>query len=303
MKSSNRLTFLLILLFAAVGLALAEKADAKLRIVASTTDLGSIAEMVAGDNVQIDVICRGPADPHFVQLLPSYMVKVGRADIYLMVGMDLDYWANQIIDGSQNGDLVIVDCSKNIDPMEVPKTRVDASMGDIHVQGNPHYWLAPNNGIRIAEVITDALKQVDPEKSADYDAGFTNFQSALEAKVAEWNIASEPLEGKEIVTYHNSWPYFARYFGIKVVGFVEPKPGIEPTPSHTARLITLMNARDIKVIGKEPYFSDRAPKSIARQTTAQVLDLPTSVEGVKAAKDYFALFDTLIATLAEELTQ
>jgi ABC-type Zn uptake system ZnuABC Zn-binding protein ZnuA len=288
---------------ALVWISAASLSQAKVRIVASTTDLASIAEMIGGDNVKVESICRGPADPHFVQLLPSYMIKVGRADIYLQVGMDLDYWANQIIDGSQNAKLVIVDCSQNIDPMEVPRTRVDASMGDVHIQGNPHYWLAPNNGIPIAQVITEALQQVDPKNASAYAAGLESFQSALQAKMEEWEAAADLLAGKEIVTYHNSWPYFARYFGVKVVDFVEPKPGIEPTPSHTAQLITLMNSRGIKIIGKEPYFSDRAPKSIARQTNAQVVDLPTSVGGVKEASDYFALFDTLVDTLTKALAE
>jgi ABC-type Zn uptake system ZnuABC Zn-binding protein ZnuA len=288
---------------ALVWISAASLSQAKVRIVASTTDLASIAEMIGGDNVKVESICRGPADPHFVQLLPSYMIKVGRADIYLQVGMDLDYWANQIIDGSQNAKLVIVDCSQNIDPMEVPRTRVDASMGDVHIQGNPHYWLAPNNGIPIAQVITEAPQQVDPKNASAYAAGVESFQSALQAKMEEWEAAADLLAGKEIVTYHNSWPYFARYFGVKVVDFVEPKPGIEPTPSHTAQLITLMNSRGIKIIGKEPYFSDRAPKSIARQTNAQVVDLPTSVGGVKEASDYFALFDTLVDTLTKALAE
>jgi ABC-type Zn uptake system ZnuABC Zn-binding protein ZnuA len=175
---------------ALVWISAASLSQAKVRIVASTTDLASIAEMIGGDNVKVESICRGPADPHFVQLLPSYMIKVGRADIYLQVGMDLDYWANQIIDGSQNAKLVIVDCSQNIDPMEVPRTRVDASMGDVHIQGNPHYWLAPNNGIPIAQVITEALQQVDPKNASAYAAGLESFQSALQAKMEEWEAAT-----------------------------------------------------------------------------------------------------------------
>jgi ABC-type Zn uptake system ZnuABC Zn-binding protein ZnuA len=169
------------------------RSEAKVRVVTSTTDLASITEMIGGDHVKVESICRGPADPHFVQLLPSYMVKVGRADVYLKVGMDLDYWANQIIDGSQNGGLMIVDCSQNIDPMEVPNTRVDASMGDIHIQGNPHYWLAPNNGIPIAEVITDALKHVDPENSPAYDEGLRDFRTQLTADWQRDNHISQQL--------------------------------------------------------------------------------------------------------------
>lgn len=275
---------------------------AKIRIVASTTDLASIAQMIGGDNVQVESICRGSADPHFVQLLPSYMVKVGRADIYLKVGMDLDYWANQIIDGSQNGKLVIADCSQYINALEIPKTKVNASMGDIHLRGNPHYWLDPSNGALIGQVIVETLDRVDPKNSEMYDAGFESFQTQLEAKIVEWHETGGPMEGKDIVTFHNSWPYFAQFFGINVVGFVEPKPGIAPTPSHTAQLVSLIKDRGVKVIGKEVYFSDRTPKSIARQTGATVVDLPTSVDGVKSATDYFTLFDSLIALLTPPLT-
>lgn len=279
------------------------QATAETRIVTSTTDLASIAELIGGEHVKVESICRGAGDPHFVQMLPSYMVKVARADIYLRVGMDLDFWANQIIDGSQNGKLIIVDCSQNIEPMEVPRGRVDASMGDIHIQGNPHYWLDPRYGINIGEVILSALKQADPKNSAAYDKGFENFKVRLEAKIDEWQIASEAINGKEIVTFHNSWPYFARFFGIRVAAFVEPKPGIAPTPSHTAQLIEMMSDRDIKVIGREPYYSDRTPKSIAQQTGGEVIVLPTSVKGVDEAKDYFMLFDTLLARLTDALEE
>jgi zinc/manganese transport system substrate-binding protein len=225
------------------------------------------------------------------------MVKVARADIYLQVGGDLDYWANQIIDGSQNGKLFIVDCSKNIEFLERPMTRIDASMGDIHRQGNPHYWLDPENGKLIAGTIADALKHVDPSNAADYDAGLERFLTAIDRKMEEWRQSAETLHGREIITYHNSWPYFCRAFGIKVVGFVEPKPGIEPTPSHTAQLISLIQSSGIKIIGKEPYFSDRTPNSIARQSGATVVDLPPSVGGSKQAADYLSLFDTLLSIL------
>ncbi len=298
MKIKSMVTMVALVFLVTVG-----RAEAKVRIFASTTDLASIAEMIGGSHVEVESICRGPADPHFVQLLPSYMVKVGRADIYLKVGMDLDYWANAIIDGSQNGKLLIVDCSKNIEPLEVPTSRVDASMGDVHIRGNPHYWLDPRYGTAIGEVITNALKQVDAGNTGSYDQGFRDFQTKLEARLVEWQKTAGPLVGKEIVTYHNSWPYLARFFGIRVVEFIEPKPGIEPTPSHTARLIDMMNDRGIRVIGKEPYFSDRTPKSIAQQTKGRVVVLPTSVDGVKGATDYFTLFDTLLATLATALKE
>lgn len=290
----NRYVLIIAALLLCVG---AASGFAKIRVVASTSDLASIADLIGGDKVKVDAIVNGKSDPHFVELLPSYMVKVARADIYLKVGADLDYWADQIIDGSGNGKIRIVDCSQRVEMQEVPTVRVNASMGDIHVQGNPHYWLDPNNGLLVAQTITDALVQADAKNAAAYEAGLAAFSEKMEAKKVEWSRRAASLQGAEIVTYHNSWPYFCQAFGVQVVGFVEPKPGIEPTPAHTASLIDLVKERKIRVIGMEPYYSDRAPKTIARQTGATVVEMPTSVGGVDGASDYFSLFDTLIGVL------
>ncbi|MFH1755087.1 MAG: metal ABC transporter substrate-binding protein [Candidatus Latescibacterota bacterium] len=279
----------------------ASPVHATIRIVASTTDLASIADYIGGDKVRTESIASGKANPHYVEVLPSYMVKVARADIYLKIGMDLDMWANYLIDGSRNGHLVVVDCSEDIEILDKPTRKVDASMGDIHPSGNPHYWLNPDNGIKIARAILAALKQVDSQNSDYYDKNFASFAGKIERKKIEWLEKARPLVGLNIITYHNSWPYFCRSFGIQVVGHVEPKPGIEPTPSHTAKLVQLIKASNIKIIGKEPYFSDRTPNSIARATAAKVVDLPPSVGGVDGASDYFRLFDTLLDILLAEL--
>lgn len=275
----------------------ATPAAAKVRIVASTTDLASIAEFVGGDRVDVTSIAKGKADPHYVEVLPSYMIKVKRADIYLKVGLELDRWAQRIIDGSRNDDLVVIDCSSRIEPLNVPTQKVDASMGDVHPQGNPHYWLDPANGLIIAEMIVEALVAVDGGNAGHYEEGLRAFQSKLEVKRSEWESTAAPLNGMEIVTYHDSWPYFSHAFGLEVVGFVQPKPGIEPTPSHTAKILDLVNARGIRVIGIEPYFSKRAPETIARASSSRVVDLPPSVGGADGADDYFSLFDTIINTL------
>jgi len=294
MKPKTLIIVLLAVLFAAPAGALA-----KVKVVASTSDLASIAELIGGDLVEAEAIVNGKKDPHFVEVLPSYMVKVGRADVYLKVGGDLDYWADRIIDGSQNSGLLIVDCSQNVEFLEKPTTRIDASMGDIHRQGNPHYWLDPANGTIIAETIAASLSRVDPGNSAAYERGLEEFRSRLEAKTEEWRRVAEPIRGMEIITYHNSWPYFARAFGIEIVGFVEPQPGIEPTPSHTAQLISMIRSRNIKIIGKEPYFSSRTPDSIARQTGASVVEMPPSVLGADDATDYFMLIDSLLLRLVK----
>lgn len=271
--------------------------SAGVKVVASTADLKSITEYIGGDHVSVKAIVSGKSNPHFVEVLPSYMVMVARADLYLSIGLELDYWAKPIIDGSRNGRLVVVDCSEGIDVLEKPTVKVDASMGDIHPQGNPHYWLDPGNGLVIARNIERALSRVDPSHSTDYRQALENFEHELSLKMSIWRRESEYLKDLEIIAYHNSWPYFAKAFEIWVVGFVEPKPGIEPTPSHTAELIDLAKARDIKLIVKEPYYSNRTPLVIARATGARVVDLPLSVGGTEGATDYFSLFETILVSL------
>ena len=272
---------------------------AKVRIVASSPDLASIAGIIGGDKVEVQSISRGTMNPHFVEVLPSYMIKVKKADIYLRVGMDSDIWAQQIIDGSRNGKLIIVDCSRGISPLNVPTRQVDASMGDIHPSGNPHYWLDPDNGLIIARNIHAALDQVDAENAEHYRRGLEEFERRLQAAKTRWAQRAATVKGMEIITYHDTWPYFSDAFGVTVAGWIEPLPGIEPTPSHTARTVELIKARNITVIGVEPYFSMRTPDSISRQTGASVVILPTSVGGVEEAEDYFGLFDAILTRLTE----
>lgn len=293
----KRIAYTIAIAFVVALGGLVTNADARIKVVTSTTDLASITELIGGDLVDVTSLAKGTADPHFVEVLPSYMIKVKRAKVYFKVGLDLDRWADQIIDGSRNNDLVVVDCSKSILPLNVPTRKVDASMGDVHPRGNPHYWLDPDNALKIAEEVTDALVGVDGKNADRYRAGLEAFRSKLDEKRGEWAKEAAPLKGLEIVTYHDSWPYFSRAFGIDVVDFVQPKPGIEPTPSHTAQLVELIRSRHIKVIGVEPYFSRRAPDTIARETDARVVELPPSVDGADGTGDYFALIDTLIRTL------
>jgi len=276
---------------------MATSAQAKLNVVASSSDLAAIAKSIGGDLVSAKYIVDGRSDPHFIEVLPSYMVMVTRADVYLKIGLGLDFWAQPIIDGSRNGRLKIVDCSRGISVLEKSSEPVNASMGDVHPQGNPHYWLDPANALIMAHNIAEGLAASDPANAGAYNDGLAKFTELLNDKIVTWQQDAAPLQGIQIITYHNSWPYFCRAFGIKVAGFVEPKPGIEPTASHTAEIIDLVKAQGIRVIGKEPYFSDKAPKSIAAATGALVIDLPPSVSGAPGMDDYFSLIDTLIARL------
>lgn len=277
------------------------QAAAAVQVVTSTTDIKSIAEFIGGDRISVKSITTGKDNPHFVEVLPSYMLMVSKAALYLKIGLGLDFWADPIIDGSRNGRLVVADCSEGVEVLEKPSGPVDASMGDIHPQGNPHYWLDPRNGLIMARNIEKALVGIDPGNATFYEANLQKFERELETKIETWQKAAEPLKGLEIITYHNSWPYLGRFLGFKTAGFIEPKPGIEPTASHIAELIDLMKSRGIRVIGKEPYFADNAPRVIAARTGARIVDLPPSVGASAGVSDYFSLFDTLLSRLISAL--
>jgi ABC-type Zn uptake system ZnuABC Zn-binding protein ZnuA len=277
-------------------------AQETVRIVTSTEDLASIARMVGGDLVTVESIAKGTQDPHFVELLPSYMVRVRRADMYVKVGMSLDYWAQPIIDGSRNSRLIVVDASTAIPSesrLEIPAGKVDASMGDIHPQGNPHYWLDPANGGLIAGAIAEGLGRAAPAHAKDWGAGLARFRSDLERRISGWKAQAAPLQGLRIVTYHRSWPYFARAFGIVVVDHLEPKPGVKPSPKHLASLIRQVEALDVALVAFEPYFEPKTPELVSRETGIPAIRLPPSVGGVPEVRTYFDLFDHNLRVLKE----
>ncbi|RMF09939.1 MAG: zinc ABC transporter substrate-binding protein [Candidatus Neomarinimicrobiota bacterium] len=270
---------------------------AKVNIVASITDLADIAATIGGKEVKVTAIAKGTQNPHYVEVLPSYMLKVRRADIYLKVGMELDLWSQQIIDGSRNGRVRIVDCSQNIKRLEVPTGKVDASQGDIHRLGNPHYWLDPENGVIIAETITEALSAVDPKHQELYQTNLEAFRRELESRLRRWQEEYADLQGKNIIFYHNSWPYFAQRFGLKTVGFVEDKPGIPPTPAHLNDLMEVIRQQGVRIVAMEPYFSDRAPEFLREKTGIRVVKLAQSVGALPGADSYLDLFELNLKTL------
>ena len=274
-----------------ISLVLVSFSWGKVNIVSSTTDLAAIAKEIGGEYVKVESIAKGTQDPHYVEVLPSYMLKVKRAQIYLKVGMELDLWADHIIGGSRNRDLVIVDCSENIEALEVPTGKVDASMGDIHSFGNPHYWLDPQNGILIAETITQALVRQDSKHSEYYMNNMDVFRKSVEKKMAIWKEEFAVLSGTKLLYYHNTWPYFNHRFGLIPREFVEPKPGIMPTPNHVDHLVKLIDEEGIRVLAMEPYFSDTAPNYLAKKTGISVLKMAPSVGGQPGTDTYLEMIE------------
>ena len=271
----------------------------KVRIVSSTTDIADIVKIIGGDHVAVTSIARGNQDPHYVEILPSYMLKVRKADIYFMVGMELDLWAQQIIDGSRNRKVMVVDCSVEINKMEVPTGQIDASMGDIHRFGNPHYWLDPVNGKLIARMVAEKLINHDSKNAEQYQSNLTQFENDLNSAISIWTKRFSDLRNKNIIFYHNSWPYFSKRFGLKTVDFLEPKPGITPSPSQLNQVINQIKENEIEVIASESYFSDRAPKFIESKTNVITVKLAQSVGAIEGADSYINLFETNLLILAK----
>jgi zinc/manganese transport system substrate-binding protein len=275
-------------------------AHATVKVVTSLPDLADIAQQIGGDRVKVDFIVKGNQDPHFVEVKPSYMMKLKSADIFFTVGMELEIWAPQLVDGSRNSNLNVVDLSRGIQKLEVPAA-VNASLGDVHRFGNPHYWLDPRNIRVIADEMVDALAKVSPGDESFFRSNADAYLKKLDEKIAGWQAQMKPFSGSRIITFHKSWSYFANWLGLVIVAQVEPLPGIAPTPSHTADLIQLCRQGNIKAIIVEPFYDMSAPEQIARSTAAKVLQLPTSVGGVDQAKDYISLMDYNISTLSAAL--
>jgi ABC-type Zn uptake system ZnuABC Zn-binding protein ZnuA len=272
-------------------------ASAKLRIAASITDLASIASAVGGDQVECFSIARPTADVHHVEVLPSYMVRVSRADVYLKVGMQLDQWADQIIDGSRNDHLVIVDCSRDISALEKPTGQVNASMGDVHPNGNPHYWLDPRNGAIVATEVAEALGKVDPAHAADYQSRAEAFTKQVDSEMTKGKGIISTLPSNVVITYHSSWVYLASAFGLEIAGTAEPIPGIPPTAKHLQDLVDLIKQRKVGLFLQEPYFSDDAGQFLSRQTGLRVIKESPSCD-TEAAGSYLSHIDQLLQLMA-----
>ena len=278
-------------------------AEAALNVVTTTSDLASIVSEVGGDKIAVESLARGYQDPHFVEAKPSFVLKLNKADLLVVVGRDLEIgWLPALINQARNARIQpgadgYFDASLTAKILDLPTGQLTRAMGDVHPLGNPHYWLDPENGRAIAKAVQAKLSQKDPANAPYYAQRAADFDRRLSEAQQRWKSMMAPYKGIKVVTYHRSWANFADAFGIDVIGYVEPKPGIPPTPQHTLDVIQAMRAQGIKLIIVEPYFDSKTPNSIASQTGGSVLVLPPSVGGVPAASDYLKLFDTNISLL------
>jgi zinc/manganese transport system substrate-binding protein len=284
-------------------------AQSKLNVMTTTEDLASIAREVGGDRISVDFIARGYQDPHFVEAKPSFILKLQRAQLLVVVGRELEVgWLPPLVQQSRNarvqpGASGYLDASLQARILDIPQGQITRAMGDVHPLGNPHYWLDPENGKVIARAIAGKLAQLQPNDKAYFDQRLADFTNRLSEAEKGWLAAMAPYRGVKVVTYHRSYTNFADRFGLNVIGYVEPRPGIPPSPRHTLDLINEMKAQNVKLVLVEPYFDLKTPNSIGRQTGAQVVVLPPSVGGEKEITDYFKLFDYNVGLLVKAIKQ
>ena len=295
-----------LLLFASTLVAASSYA-AKLNVITTTADLASLTTEIGGDRITVTSIARGYQDPHFVEPKPSFLLQLRKADLLEVVGAELEIgWLPALLDQSRNqkirpGSAGYLDLSAGVEILDRPTGTVNRSMGDVHPSGNPHYWLDPANAIRMATMISARLSQLQPADAPYFAARLQTFKQRINAANKRWTAALAPYRGVKIVTYHNSWPNFVRRYGLNVVGYVEPKPGVPPSPAHIFSLINLMKANKVKVILVEPYFDLKTPNAIAAKTGAKVVTMLPSVGGTPQVGDYFKLFDRNVNELVKAL--
>ena len=283
----------------------AQGAD-KIRVVTTTTDLKALTEAVGGGLVEVDALARGNQNPHDLEVRPSLMVKVRRADVLVLNGLELDQWADVVVQGANNPKVIPgapgrVDASAGILVLEVPTTRVDRSMGDVHPVGNPHYSLDPGLAPAVTANILEGLVRVAPEYRAMFERNRAEFLGRLEPALRSWSATLAPFKGAPVVVYHAQWAYLLARFGLTQVGTVEERPGIPPAPGHVAKLIQLMKDEKVKVIIVEPWSDYKLAERVAQEAGGQVVLLATGVGAVKGAETYLDAVDYNVKTLAKAL--
>ncbi|GAN33856.1 MAG: zinc ABC transporter substrate-binding protein [Candidatus Brocadia sp. AMX2] len=275
-------------------------AHAKLNIVATTSDLGSLAKEIGRDKVEVTNIAKPTEDPHFVDAKPGFIVKLNKADMLIEGGLQLEIgWLPNLVIGARNQKILVGNpgyliASTGIQTLEVPDPSVTRAAGDIHPFGNPHFMLDPLNGKIVATHICDRLCEIDATNCNYYKDNLKDFTKRLDQKFSEWQKMLEPFRGTKIVTYHKTFPYFAQRFGLNVAGALEPKPGIPPSPAHINNLVPMMKNEGVQLILIEQFRERKIPEFVAERTGAKVVVLPIMVGGQKEIEDYLSLFDYTI---------
>ena len=281
-------------------------AQAKLNVVTTLPDFAALAREIGGDKVEVSTMAKPTEDPHFVDARPSFVVQLRNADVLIDGGAELEIgWLPPLLQNARNSKIEAgkpgrVNASQGIRLMEVPAALTRAA-GDVHALGNPHFMVDPIIAKTVAQHIAQAFAALDPADAASFEANYKKFEAEINAKLQEWGTAMLPFKGQHVVAYHDSWPYFAHRFGIEIDVFLEPKPGIPPSPSHLAEVIGQIKAQKIKAIIVEPFHDRKIAEKVANSTGAKVVDFAQYPGGLPNTETYVKLIDALVSRLSAAL--
>lgn len=290
----------------ALALLAAMPASAALKVVATTSEYGALATQLGGARVSVTSIAKPTEDPHFVDARPSQIVALNRADVLIEGGAELETgWLPPLLDGARNSKILTggpgrVVASEGVQLLDIPLA-ADRSQGDTHVAGNPHFMLDPLNARVVAAHIVRVFSALDPAGASVYKANLAQFDSSLQAKMTEWTTALKPYAGRPIVTYHPTWRYFGRRFGLVADTFLEPKPGIPPSPPHLAKVMHKMQTENIRVLLVEPYQPRKTAEAVASRTNAVIVEVCQFPGGLPGTQTYLSLIDTVVKRIAQAL--
>jgi len=290
----------------AVFTAFTGTARAKLNVVTTLADYAAIAREIGGDHVEITSMAKPTEDPHFVDARPSFVVKLRAADILIEGGAELEVgWLPPLLQTARNSKLETgavgrVQASEGIRLLDVPAT-LSRAAGDVHASGNPHFMIDPIIAKAVAAHIARAFAAADPANAATYVANEKKFETTIDAKLQEWGKALLPFRGQHLAAYHDDWLYFARRFGFEVDVFLEPKPGVPPSPKHLAEVIGQIKAAHIKAILVEPFHNRKIAEKVATSTGAHVVDGAQYPEALPNTATYVQLIDVLVSRLTTAL--
>jgi len=297
-----------VLIVALLALASPGFAQDRVQVVTTTTDLRSLTEAVGGDRVAAVSLVPPNLDAEDYQPKPQDVLRLKAARLLVRVGLDYDLWVDRLLAQTGRPDIsrggpAYVDASFAIAVLELRGMSVGPGDGHAHGSGNPHYWLDPKNAETITANIVEALARVDPANASIYEANRQTFLARLNAKLAEWETKLSALKTVPIVAYHNSWPYFARRFRLDVVGFIETKPGVPPSPSHLAEIVRSMRERSARIVMREPHEPERDVAFVANKVGAKVVTLAASVGALPKTDDYISLFDVNVEALTSAVAK
>lgn len=284
----------------------AAPAAAKLRVVTSHADLAALTLAVGGDRVEVTNLTLPTQDPHFVDARPSLMLSLNRADLLVVVGLELEVgWLPTLLTGARNPEIMpgrpgYLDTSGFVEKKDVATGAVDRSMGDLHPDGNPHFTRDPRAGLRIAAGIAQHLTRLDPEGASTYRRNYSVFEHELKEAMTRWSEALAPYRGTEVVGYHTSWVYFADWLGLRMETFVEPKPGIPPDPAHVARVLQWMRTNRVAAILQEEYYPDATSRLLAEKAGATLVQMPGGAH-VERGQSYIDYVGTQVERLVSAL--